>query len=371
MKALIKKILQAIIPNRKIIIFESNPDFSDNTYFLFKYIVEKNLFSDYKLVWSVIDDSKKRDELCGAKITCIPEKCDTLFSKINRLLYLYSAQVIIDSNRIIQKSRKSQIRIHLGHGMPLKTVDFYMRLIGECDTYVITGDKFRDFYSQYGYEKVLYTCGYPRNEVLINSTPSDERFILWMPTYRQHNKGFSGIDNNLPMGIPAIKSEDELTVLDRHLGANNIKLCLRPHPAQDLSLFKVSQMENIVIANDEYLKSKDITLYEFIAKSSALITDYSSVYYDYLLAGRPIGLTLEDYASYSKEYGLFFKDIRNEIKGHLIDNVSDMKDFVESVANGQDEYLQDREGLRKEYGIDFFEASRLIAEDLQSKIDHK
>ena len=48
------------------------------------------------------------------------------------------------------------------------------------------------------------------------------------------------------------------------------------------------------MANDEYLKEKEIKLNQILSATDALITDYSSIYYDYLLTDKPIGLTIND-----------------------------------------------------------------------------
>ena len=42
--------------------------------------------------------------------------------------------------------------------------------------------------------------------------------------------------------------------------------------------------------NDSFFIDNDITSYELLAACDSMITDYSSVYFDYTLCDKPIGL---------------------------------------------------------------------------------
>ncbi len=368
-----KRLLDFLFPIRKIIIFESNPDFADNTYWLFKYIADNNLFSDYKFVWVTAKPTQIR-MLCGRNIICVDRFDKSYKGKLRRLYYLRSAKVIINCNRTIFKTRKEQIRIYLGHGMPIKQVKqlFDNKARGECDLLPLLGEKFREMYENFGYKEELNVCGYPRNEVLCKLSPSaDDRYVVMMPTYREHISKdfvFSGYHSGFPLGIPAIKSYEEFKWLDDLLVCNKIKLYIRLHPAQDSSRLKLDDFNNIIIADDEFLKSKNISLYEFVAMSSALITDYSSIYYDYLLTKRPIGLTLEDAEQYALKFGLHFDDIRKELSGFKIDNCKDLAKFIEQIADNVDLLFDEREHFRREYGIEEFSSCRLIIDFLQRKL---
>ena len=369
LRLFLKRILKSLTPIRKLIIFESNPDFSDNTYWLFKYIVESGAFDGYKLVWFVADYEKRRKELCGARITCVDNVGESMLKKIRRVYYEYSAAVIIDCNRCVQKTKYAQVRVHLGHGMGIKKVLNYLRTVGECDGYLTMGEGFHARYSTV-ISSPLIPLGFPRNEVLVGGKTTPERYIVWMPTFRQHNiRKEVRMENKFPLGVPAIKSQSELETLNRCLSECGIKLFIRPHPAQDLSVFKVEGDGNIGIADDAYLSSVGLNLYEFLSLSSALITDYSSVYYDYLLTERPIGLNFEDAEEYGAEWGLWYDDVRKSLPGHLIDNCDEMTDFIRKVASGDDEYLEKRRALTSSYGIEERESSKLIVEFIKDKLD--
>lgn len=364
----LKRILKALTPIRKLIIFESNPDFSDNTYWLFKYVVESGAFEGYKLVWFVSNYKRRRKTLCGAKITCVDHVGKSIFKKIRRVYYEYAATVIIDCNRCVWKTKDEQVRVYLGHGMGIKKVLNYLRTIGGCDGYLTMGEGFHARYASV-ITSPLVPFGFPRNEVLAGSTEADNRYIVWMPTFRQHNlKKEVRMENTFPLGVPAIKSQDELERVKKCLNECGIKLFIRPHPAQDLSVFKVESGGDIEIADDEYLSSRGLNLYEFLALSSGLITDYSSVYYDYLLTERPIGLNFEDSEEYGAEWGLWYDDVRASLPGHLIDSCGEMLDFIRKTASGDDEYLEKRQALAKAYGIEARPSCELITDFIKDKL---
>ena len=368
LRLFLKRVLKALTPTRKLIIFESNPDFSDNTYWIFKYIVESGAFDGYKFVWFAADYKKRRKTLCGAKITCVDNVGRSIFKKIRRVYYEYAAAVIIDCNRGIQKTKDKQVRVYLGHGMGIKKVLNYLRTVGDCDGYLTMGEGFRARYETV-IKSPLIPLGFPRNEVLVGGTEATERYIVWMPTFRQHNiQKNVRMENKFPLGIPAIKSQDELDAVEKCLSECGLKLFIRPHPAQDLSVFKVKDGGAIGIADDAYLSSVGLNLYEFLSSSSALITDYSSVYYDYLLTERPIGLNFEDAEEYGAEWGLWYDDVRKSLPGHLIDDCAEMTDFIRKVALRDDEYLEKRRALVENYGIKALQSSELIVGFIKDKL---
>ena len=356
----------SFLPLKNTIIFESNPDFSDNTYWLFKYLVEeKHIQDSYKLVWFMADISKRRDSLCGAPIICVDHTDDSIKNLFVKLYYLMTAKIIIDCNRFVHKRKKEQVRIHLTHGMPIKNCDIYLKGLGECDVLTVMSDSFIPMFSSYVNPKNIYSFGLCRNEVLCENHPA-KGFIFWMPTYRQHKKdtGNNVGTAKFPLGIPILKSEKELGELDAYLEEKNMKLLLRMHPAQDLSFFKVEKHKNIIIADDDFLQQYNIQLYELLSYSDALITDYSSVYYDYLLINRPIGLTIEDEEEYRKEYGLLYGDLKEELPGYYIDTISDLKDFI----NFNETSRKELKSFGEKFKIEPFESCEIIYKYIKSKL---
>lgn len=77
-------------------------------------------------------------------------------------------------------------------------------------------------------------------------------------------------------------------------------------------------------------------MYEFLGQTDGLITDYSSVYYDYLLTDKPIAITTDDLEEYKKVFEFVYDDIFKVIKGEYINNIEDFKTFLNNISTGND-----------------------------------
>ena len=83
-----------------------------------------------------------------------------------------------------------------------------------------------------------------------------------------------------------------------------------------------------------------------IAVSDLLITDYSSIYYDYLLADKPIAVTWDDLEDYRRDPG-FAVDLDVFMKGAVkAYNVEELITFIQDVASGRDTLKAERCEIR-------------------------
>ena len=130
---------------------------------------------------------------------------------------------------------------------------------------------------------------------------------------------------------------------------NNILLLIKLHPAQDKSKLNELNLSNLEFITDDRLKQEKITLYQLLSKSTALITDYSSVYYDYLLTKKPIGLVIDDLKEYEDKFGFVYENYYDAIKGEYIYNFDDLKNFIINIANGIDKKKSERMWALSQY----------------------
>lgn len=356
MTQFVKKVLllfMRLLPLRKMILFESHPDLSDNSFALYEEFLKRGVHHRYKIYWMRTFRDEKEYQL--------PENVHTFYNDARtfremfvRAYVLNCSRYIIDCNSFIHKRRKKQVRIHLGHGMPIKIDLEYSRKFGDCDKYVVQSEFWRDIYINQilvPEDKLCY-AGYPRNDVLVNppekkkwqeSVADYSRVIVWMPTYRQHRMHMDrAMKNEYPYGMPCVHDREELQRLHRSLKEKNLLVLFRPHPVQELTVFEDNRFSNIVIADDEYLEKNGVTLYELLSHSDGLITDYSSVYFDYLLTDRPIALTIEDREEYFRHFTLAFPDYKEYIKGFYVEDFSGLMEFFEEMDAGVDSCHKDR-----------------------------
>lgn len=337
------------LPRKNIIIFESIPAYSDNTYWMFRYLAtETDAAKRYKFVWILQNNSEFRESLCGVPIQCIARNQKSIQEKLDYLYYSHFAKFVIDCNGYVYKKNKKQKRVFLGHGMPLKIVKSYDLQKGEVDLNTITTYNFnRHFYDIGDTDENMRNFGYCRTDILHahagKRKDRDKTYIVWMPTYRQHKKGGElAIENHFPLGLPVIKSHEQMAEINEYLKENNTILYLRPHPAQDVSVMHLDEMSNIIIADNDYLAEKGLQLYEFLTQTDALITDYSSVYYDYLMLDRPIALAIEDLEDFRSKWPMFFDDFKANYKCPYLYTVEDLKQFIKDTASDNDPYEEER-----------------------------
>ena len=77
----------------------------------------------------------------------------------------------------------------------------------------------------------------------------------------------------------------------------------------------------------------------------ALLTDYSSVYYDFLLKNEPIGLCWDDFDEYNKREGFLIDPNFIMSGGEKIYNKEDLKGFIERVSSAEDILFEQRNNI--------------------------
>ena len=347
------------LPSKDRIIFESHPEMTCNTYPVYKYLLEKGLNDKYEFVWLCNDVAKYND--CKEKNVSFLTNLKNAESFADKLKYMYrisTAKALVYSNQFLGTYGKGRVSLWLQHGMPLKASNGTYCIKNKCTAALCVSDFFADNYSmdaRVDKDKMIF-CGFPRNDYLNKYNDSlsvfgfdkFDKVIFWLPTYRQRNDGAknkiarSFEMENTGTGIPSIETAAELQKVNTYLKALNCLVVLKPHPVQDVSAISEKGLSNFFIINDDTLKEKGVQLYELLGRCDAMITDYSSVYYDYLLTGKPIGLTIGDIDEYIAKRGFVYKNPLDILKGVHICSTDDLISFIGEVSNGTDSAKDER-----------------------------
>lgn len=364
-----------IFPLQEIAVFESNPDFNDEGYWLCKRFMDEKDFKDIKVYWILKDHDSKPIE--GWRIGKIYNKPRNPVEWIKKYYILHTARYIFDSCEFVKKRRKGQFRLFLFHAMPLKRVDNYMAAVGDFDYFSAGGSFFAEYYRSLGipYEKMIF-YGLVRNDCLAEAgydvrllmgLPHDCKVVLWMPTYRQHatacdacNIDFKEGDDT---GIPILKDQERLKKVNRKLAGCNMYIVLKLHQSQNLSLINVNEMSNLKVLNENILQKNQVQLYSVIRSTDALITDYSSIYLDYLLLDKPIGLTIDDLVEYQNRVGFVFGDYKKHVKGFYINDVEDLLVFFEKLAADPESLNEMHSGSKETFHdvLDFSSGNNVLS----------
>lgn len=302
--------------DEKLILFNSfaGRKYDDSPKEIFTMMRKDNRFKDYKLVWA-FDDPKSHIINCAETI-----KTDTFSYFIKSL----KAKVWItnsSSERGLNFKGKQTIYLNTWHGTPLKKMG--TDLIKSNNSFKSRSKNKVDFMNcQSEYEREIFSrvfnipksnflpFGLPRNDILINYSenyrrnirenlkiPADKKVILYAPTFREYSRDKNDITLNIPIDI---------NKWEKNLSKDYI-LLFRAH-------YEVSK--HMKIEDNSFVR--DMTNYEslnnLMIASDILISDYSSIFFDYSLMNKPMIHFTYDYDTYLSNRGLYF-DIRKYLSG--------------------------------------------------------
>lgn len=344
----------------KSIFIYSNLGFRDNIKAIYDFFINDNRFNDYKIVCS-LNNYKQ--------VSKNPPKNVTFVSNIKGIFYFFRSKYCFYCfGKYPIKPADNQVVCNLWHGMPLKTIGNMQK---GCEnikynyfTYVLATSQFYKDIMKKSFscsdEQVLI-CGQPRNDEMfvdnkdkfyklfkectkLNKAYNNEgdktsfnKVIVWLPTYRDSddNQKLPLLDNN---GLNAINDK---------LVKDNSIVIIKPHPLASIDYTTVGEFSNIFVCDQSLLDTCGVSVYALLSMADALITDYSSVYFDYLLLDRPIGFTVEDMSKYEEDRGFVFDNPNDYMPGMKIHNQEEMITFVKDLTEANDLYKEERKKINE------------------------
>ena len=366
------KSLLTLLPTRRVILMESLPDFSDNTKAVYDEFIRRGVNKKYKIIWIINSSFKMENPDKNVKFLC---------RDLKRIAYYYwFAKCFISCNIFLVQRRKDQFSIYLSHGTALKSIRDYYNVPDEIASCLVAGEGVKELMSyefRYDIEKTV-ALGFPRNDVLCIGAKLPkglfdkeyDKVIVWYPTYRQHKRGWllSASQDSLPV----INDTQKAKVLNDYAVKNNVLIVLKPHFVQNVSYVKDLGLSNIKFIDDSFFVKNKISSYEFVGGCDALITDYSSIYYDYTLCDKPIALIWEDIEEYKQKPGLIENYEYYAQGAEKVYTIEELVAFVDRVAKGEDVLKNERRVIRdlSNFSNDGQSAKRVVDYILE-KINYK
>lgn len=268
------------------------------------------------------------------------------------VFYILSAGTIFTTHSIrdvyITRRDRNRRIINLWHGVPLKQVELaahnqskkkkklIMKTVKLYDEMIASSKVDRLAISScFGInpEKVKVT-GLPRYDIFKTASQDlprdlkhceakiikkikDKRLVLYAPTFREkvENSAF------VPSGIEFIEKLNNLCI------KNGLILGIRPHISDPIAQYLDANLFNI-------FDSKTFSETNLLLKyTSCLITDYSSIWVDYLLLDRPILGFAEDFQSYLNDERGFLYNYHDVFPGKFIDESQILFDEIRSLVS--------------------------------------
>lgn len=264
-------------------------------------------------------------------------------SSIKYLWLLAVSGLIVTNSRVptFFNKRKKQTLINTWHGTPIKTLGASMvsgiKDIGRNQNQFLMSDyllfpnnftkekMYADFGLESLYAGVPIFSGYPRNDAFVYQKEnldnirsqlgiSDKKVIVYMPTWRGTSIGTIDREKYINELVVMLKN------IDDDLSDNSV-IFVKLHQSVSGSISD-TEFKNIKKFPDGY------DTYEFLSISDILVTDYSSVMFDYLYSNKPIVLFLYDYKEYAAERGFYI-----DVKETPFEKSFDDKELVSILNN--------------------------------------
>lgn len=368
-------VLGILLPkDQKLVIFESflGKQYSDNPRAIYEYMMRYK--PNYKMYWSVEGRSIKSFE--NTNILSVRR-----FS-IKWLFLMTRAKYWISNSRLplwIPKPRQT-LYIQTWHGSPLKrlaadmdevhmpgtdTIKYKKNFLKEAKKwdYLISPNAYSTeiFKRAFQFDKKMLEFGYPRNDFLINSNnektikqikeqsdlPKDKRVILYAPTWR---------DNQFyDIGKYKFELQMDLDRLQEKFGDKHI-IVLRLHYliAENLDL---TDYKGFVYDLSYHEDIRDLYLI-----ADLLITDYSSVFFDYAILKRPMLFYVYDIENYRDNLRGFYFDFEAKAPGPLVKTTEEMITEIEAIENGS--FVYDEAFYNKFCYLEDGYASKRVVEEI-------
>lgn len=339
-----------------------------NPKYLHKYLLTNEKYKNYKFIWAV--KKGKGKGISDAEVI--------RYNSVKYFYYLAKSKYWIVNCKLPRHILKKpeQVYLQTWHGTPLKRLahdieigedaKFYRTGMSKKEmtetydidvkryNYLISPNKFstEKFQSAFNIERNrIIETGYPRNDYLTNISkedikelkeryeiPQGKKVILYAPTWR---------DNSFNMKGYTFKLEVNFEKWKEVLGEEYVVL-FKPH------YLITNKFNNKGLENFLYTIREDKDINELYVLSDILVTDYSSVFFDYAILQRPILFYMYDLKEYADEIRGFYLDINKDLPGNiftkeeeLLNEILDIEKYKKNTSimlenfNNKYNYLQD------------------------------
>lgn len=240
--------------------------------------------------------------------------------------------------------------VFLQHGVTKDDISSWLNLYNRniYGFIVTTNPEYKSIfdYDYFYTPKEVWLTGMPRNDLLYHN---EQKYITIMPTWRKslmtHPDPVTGIwlirddfknSEYFRFYNSLLNDERLLKVAKEH----NYKLCFKPHPNIEPYVYMFDKNENVIFFDTEK------TYRDIFAETNLMLTDYSSVAFDFAYLRKPIVYAQFDKEeffsgahSYTEGYFDYERDGFGEVEYNLEDTVNRLIEYIESDCKPKDKYL--------------------------------
>ena len=335
-RLLYKMLYRFVSVDDKQVIFISfhGRGYSDNPRAIYDAMIQDPRWQGYRFIWFIKHHKKKGLQIPGAEIkeyfsfSYFYHLSKAKFWVVNCKLPLYICK------------KPEQVYLQTWHGTPLKRLahdidvaedtTFYRSAVSYeqmCHSYDVDVARYNYMISPNAFctevfphafgidPQRLVETGYPRNDFIVNATqeqilsiknrlqlPMDKKIILYAPTWR---------DNSYVSAGYTFELKADLRLWKKILGEDFIVL-FKPH-----YLIINKYQDDPSLKGFLYSIPAAAEINELYVISDVLITDYSSVFFDYAILKRPMYFYMYDLENYASDLRGFYLDITKDLPGKI------------------------------------------------------
>lgn len=352
--------------------------FVGNTKYLFEYVAKNK--KNIRAVWLSRDKNVLKYLSNSGYEAYLTYSFKGFYYSMKARVVIFSSGVG-DINKLIPYDSHTKI-IQLWHGFPLKKLTLKEELISSLrknrmisfvkniglrifpfasehyDLGIATSDSAREKLSyalKIPLNRVVVT-GYPRDDILISKGKPSKIFnnlkrnydfkylILYLPTYRGNAHSVSNIFNLLNEKYPF-----DVDKFDRFLTQFEALFLIRVHPLSRITdqnlIDKINKSQRIKLLLKTPVEESDV--YPLLRHTDILVTDYSSVYSDFLLLDRPVIFASFDLENYMRTDKGFYYNYYDVAAGPIAKNWDGVLMYIKEAINQPEKYKEKRERVCK------------------------
>ena len=346
-----------------LIVFMSQPDFACNPHALWKYIVNN---TDFETAW-IVKKINSYDVLNERGIKC------AVYDTIEANEIISAADIIVANSYTYLNipKRDDQLLVNLWHGSGVKAHDYYDHNLNP--RHVI---KLKNYFSQVDLMCVhslddrfklsamlhfdlrkMYVTGQPRLDCVTTSNGKEkltelfgekisqyQKLVFFAPSYRSNMSCHAGkiySDNIFRL------DDFDNDLLNEFLIKNNAAIVYKLHPIEQTAFSgrTFSMSERCFELTDAILFNHNIRYDELLNAFDVMVSDYSSIAYDFLILNRPIVYLLPDFDEYKNAKGFVFNNIDTYMPGEKVYTFDTLLTALTNSFNKPNEYESARKNV--------------------------
>lgn len=308
---------------------------------------------------------------CKKVITNNPNKSIYYLKNIKSIYkILRSYVIVVDStqHRLIGLLSFRRKVIQLWHGNGMKEIalmtmnknkiifnlrNLATRFIGSLIKYDLVY-----FSSQYAFDtrkkaflfKHYRYNGQPRNDIIFNPKDNFQLTVLYVPTWREGNT--------------STLNKINLFKIDEFCSKHNISFILKLHPQEKYN--NINSFKNIIILDKKY------DVYDSFHNIDLMITDYSSIYFDFLLLDRPLIFYPFDKKDYLEKRKIVY-DYDEITPGPIVYDTNELLNQIYDILISKKDYYKEKRAKVRDLFYEFQDnkSCERITEDIKKIIFHQ